>query len=197
MAAYLSPTRTLIVSDLSAWLRSGLRVFMAGDLNAKHVEWDCRLITKRGRLLCDYTDKNSCFIHGSNTPTNVPYNRFANPDVLDIVITKDLASPVCLTTCSALSSDHLPILIDTQCRSSFLSPPDRPDLRTDWPKFQAWLEAGLPSNPDLPNEVTIDACVKELSSAISKTLTDSTPKCRQHTSPRPPLPIRIQDEIRL
>jgi len=76
----------------------------------------------------------------------------ASPDVLDIVIMSDLVFPVHLTTCSALSSNHLPILIDTQCRSSFLSPPDRPDLRTDWPKFQACLETGLPPNPDLPNE---------------------------------------------
>ena len=75
----------------------------------------------------------------------------------------------------------------------FLKPPDRTDLRTDWSKFQASLEGGLPSNPDLRNEVAIDACVKELSSAISKALTDSAPKCR----PRPPLPAHIQDEIRL
>ena len=34
------------------------------------------------------------------------------------------------------------------------------DLRTYFSKFQACLEAGLPSNPDLPNEVAIDACVK-------------------------------------
>ena len=80
-----------------------------------------------------------------------------------------------------------------QCRSSFLSPPDHPDLRTDWPKFQASLESGLPSNPDLPNQVAIDACVKELSNAISKALTASTPKCRL----RLPIPARIQDEISL
>ena len=55
-------------------------------------------------------------------PTPVPYNPSATPDVLDIAITKDLVSPVYLTTCSALSSDHFPILIDTQCRSSFLNP---------------------------------------------------------------------------
>jgi len=68
---------------------------------------------------------------------------------------------VYLNTCSALISDHLPILIDTQCGYFFLNPPDRPDFRrTDWPKFQASQEAGLSSNPDLMNEVAIDACVK-------------------------------------
>jgi hypothetical protein len=75
-------------------------------------------------------------------------------------------------------------------------PPDLPDLRwTDWLKFQACLEAGLLSNPDLPNEVVIDACLKELSSPVAKALKDSTPKFRPRADPRPPLPARIQDKI--
>ena len=146
----------------------------------------------------DYADRNSCLIHGPNTPTTVPYNPSATPDVLDIVITRYLVFPVHLTTCSALSSDHLRILIDTHCRSSFLSPPDHPNLRkNDWLKFQACLEGGLPPNPDLPDERVIDACVKELTSAISKALADSTPKCRPRADARLPLPAYIQDEIRL
>jgi hypothetical protein len=92
LAAYLSPTRPFIVSGLSACLGGGLPVHMAGDLNAKHVEWNSRLITKRGSLLRNYADKNSCLIHGPNSPTIVPYNSSATPDVLDIVITRDLVS---------------------------------------------------------------------------------------------------------
>jgi hypothetical protein len=45
---------------------------------------------------------------------------------------------------------------------------DSPNLRTDWPKFEASLKAGLPSNPDLPNEMAIDSSFNELSNAISK-----------------------------
>jgi endonuclease/exonuclease/phosphatase family metal-dependent hydrolase len=198
LAVYLSPTRPLIVSDLAACLGGGLPVLMAGDLNAKHVDWNSRLITTRGRLLRAYADKNSCLIHGPNTPTTVPYNPSSPPDVLDIAITRGLHSPVFMTTCSALSSDHLPVLIDTQCRSTFLNPPDRPDFRTtDWATFQASLENGLPSTPDFLNEVAIVSCVTELSSAISKALTESTPKSRPRADPRPPLPAHIKDEIRL
>jgi hypothetical protein len=190
LAVYLSPTRPLIASDLSACLGSGFPVLVAGDMNAKHVEWNSRLTTKIGRLLRDYADKNSCLIYGPSTPTTVPYSPSATPDVLEIVITIDLVCPVYLTTCSELSSDHLTILIDTHCRSSFLSPPDRPNLRTDWPKFRGFLEAGQPYNRDL------DAYVKELSSAISKALKDSAPKCRSRGDPQPPQAADIQDEIR-
>jgi len=106
LADYLSTTRPLIPSDLSACLGGVLPVLMAGELNAKYVEWNSRLMTKRGRFLRDYADRNSCLIHGPNTPTTVPYNPSATPDVLDIVITTDLVFRAHLTTCSALSLDH-------------------------------------------------------------------------------------------
>ena len=110
---------------------------MAGNLNTKHVDWNSRLNTRRGKLLRDYADGNSCLIFGPDSPTHQPIQPLGNPDVLDIVITQNLSFPVYLTSFSALSSDLLPVLIDTSCRSSFHSPPDRPDFsRTDWASFQ-------------------------------------------------------------
>jgi hypothetical protein len=130
---------------------------MAGDLNAKHVDWNSRRTTTRGKLLRDYASGNSCLFYGPDSPTTVPYNSWGTPDVLGMVITKDLTFPVYLTASSARSSDHLPVLIDTTCRSSFHNLPARPDYRrTDWVKFQASLEEMLPSTPLLPNEGEID-----------------------------------------
>jgi hypothetical protein len=84
---------------------------MASDLNAKYVDWNSRLTTRRGKLLRDCADGNSCLIYGPDTPTTNPYNLSATPDFFDMVITTDIPSLVHL--------DHLPVLIDTTCRSSF------------------------------------------------------------------------------
>ena len=92
---------------------------MAGNLNAKHVDWNSRLMTRRGKLLRDYAGENSCLIFGPDTPTTKPQNSSVPPDVLDIAIVKDLPFLVYLTSCSALSSDHLPVHIVTACRLSF------------------------------------------------------------------------------
>jgi hypothetical protein len=132
LAAYLSPSRPLTGADLSAFFGGGLPVFMAGDLNAKRVDWNSRLSTKREKLLRDFAE-NSGLIFGPDIPTTNPYNHLATSDVFDIVITKDFTSPVYLTLCFALSSYHLSVTINTTCRSFFQHPPDRPNYRrTDW-----------------------------------------------------------------
>ena len=101
LALYLSPSRPLIGGDLDVCFGGGLPALMDGDLKAKHVEWNSRLITTRGKLLCDYADSNSCLIFGSDSPTTNPYNPSAIPDVLDIEITTDFNSQIDLTSCSA------------------------------------------------------------------------------------------------
>jgi hypothetical protein len=143
---------------LASKLMKILPILMVGDWNEKHVHWNSRLITTNGRGLCNCTNEYSCLIYGPDTPTTMSYNFFPIPNALDIINTKDPFTPVYPTMCSGLSADHLPVLINTQCQSSFLNPLDHPNLRTDWSKFHASLEIGLPSNPDLPDEVAIDAC---------------------------------------
>jgi hypothetical protein len=94
LAVYLSPSRPLIGSDLTACFGGGLPVLMTGDLNAKHVDWNSRMNTRRGKLLRDYADWNSCLISGRDTPTTNPYNPSVTPDALDNVLTQNLSFPV-------------------------------------------------------------------------------------------------------
>ena len=129
LAASLLPTRLQIGTDLSACFGGGLPVLMAGDLNAKDVDWNSRLRTRRGKLLRAYADENSCLTFAPDSPNTNPFNPSVTPVFLDIGITKNLSIPVYLTSCSALSSDQLPVIIDTTCRSCFHHPPDRPDFR--------------------------------------------------------------------
>jgi hypothetical protein len=150
---------------------------MAGDLNLKKTDWNPRLTTARGSLLRDYANRNTFLIYGPDSPTTAPYAHNATPDVLDIVIVKDFVLPVHLTVCSALSSDHLRILIDTMCRSSFQYLLDRPDFtRMDWAAFQACLDERIPGNSVVNDEEEIGNCFEELTSAIQEATGASDPK---------------------
>ena len=110
------------------------------------------------------------------------------------MITKNLSFPVYLTSCSALNSDHLSVLIDTACHSSFHHPPDRPDFRrTDWANFQSHLEELIPFDPELHNEMAIATRVKNFSGVVLKSLAASTPKRR----PRNDIGLRYRPEFRM
>jgi hypothetical protein len=110
LAPYLSLSRPPIGADLSACFKPLLPVLMAGDLNAKHMDWNSRLSTRWGKLLHDYTEENAYMNFELDTRTTYPYTPSATPNILEIVITKNLTSPVYLTSCSTLSSNHLPVL---------------------------------------------------------------------------------------
>ena len=84
LAVCLSLSRPLIKRDLSASLDGGIPVLMAGDLNAKHVDWNPRLTTTSSRIMLKYADRKSCLIYGPDSPTTIPYKPSAIPDVLDI-----------------------------------------------------------------------------------------------------------------
>ena len=64
---------------------------MSGDLNAKHVDRNSGLNTRRGKFLRDYTEENSCLIFGPDTPTTNLYNPSATPEVLDIMKIKEIS----------------------------------------------------------------------------------------------------------
>ena len=158
---------------------------MAGDLNAKHVDWNSRLNTRRGKLLRDYADEISCMIFGPDSPTRKPIQPLGYSRCLEIVITKNLSFSVYLTSCSALSSDYLSVLIETSCRSSFHNPPDRPDFRrSDWANFQTRLEELIPF-------VLRWVLFRRRSDGSGS----GNPKLRLHDDSRPPIPTVIQEEI--
>ena len=78
-AAYLSSSRPIIEADLTGCFGEALPILTAGDLNAKHVEWNSRLSTRRGKPLRDFTEVNACLIFVPKIPTTNPYNPSVNP----------------------------------------------------------------------------------------------------------------------
>ena len=127
------------------WGNAGL---MAGDLEVKHLDWNSRLRTRRGKPLREYTDENSCLIFGPGNPTTNTYNPLATPDFLDIVITKNLTSPVYLTTSRYSLTLHVAHPSSAR-RIALIS-------GALTAKFQTHLEDQIPFEPELHDGMAID-----------------------------------------
>jgi len=67
LAPYLSPYCPPIGAELTACFGSRLPVLMLGNLNTKHVDWNSRLSTRRGKHPRDYADENSCLNFGPDS----------------------------------------------------------------------------------------------------------------------------------
>jgi hypothetical protein len=132
-------------------------------------------------------------IYGPDTTTTIPFNPSATCDVLDIVITKYLFSPVHPTSCSAMSWDYLPVLID-MC-PSFFHPPDHRDFRRiDWATFQGHLEDSILSYPELHDNRHVSL---EIIWHYSSVLAGSTLNSRPCDDSRSLIPARIYNKIHL
>src|SRR5699024_1865957 len=81
----------------------------AGDLKAKYITWNSRRNNTRGTALFNFTSGRNVEVLGPNEPTH--HGGIGQPDVLDIVIVKDLALEAHLDVVNDLSSDHLPVLL--------------------------------------------------------------------------------------
>jgi Metal-dependent hydrolase len=189
-------------TDLLECITGGTPVLLAGDLNAKHKDWNSRLDSQIGVLLREFPSTNSCIVHGPNSPTTIPSCPTVTPEVLDIVVVKDFVLPVNLTVCSAISSDHFPVTVDLRSRSYLQTLPDRPSLkRVDWTHFQDHLSDRLNGNPRVYSFVYIDARLDRLANAIHEAISASAQKSQTAKQPLvsilPMILVNIREKNRL
>jgi hypothetical protein len=100
----------------------------------------------------------TCLIFEPGTPNTNQYNPSTTIDVLDILLTRYLPSTVHLTSWTALSSDHLPALIDTVTHRFSTHQIALTSGALNWATFQTQLEAEIPFNPELHNYMANGTC---------------------------------------
>ena len=128
-----------------------------GDFNAHHPSWYSGSTDTRGTKMADSINGSDHGILNWDTPTRVPPN--AEPSSPDV----SLASASLITSCSwqtlsTLSSDHLPILIRLQMKTT-----PKPGLRqtyvnlkkANWDRYRLEVEAAL-SKRSLPTDCQRD-----------------------------------------
>ena len=122
-----------------------------GDFNAHHPSWYSRSTDTRGKRMDDSINGSHFGILNWDSPTKVPPN--AEPSSPDVSI----ASTSPITSCSwqtlsTLSSDHLPILIRLQMKTTSTPGQRRTYVnlkKSDWDRYRQEVETAL-NNRSLP-----------------------------------------------
>lgn len=176
IAAYIRPQAKLHPSDFDKLLDSPLPTIIAGDLNAKHTSWNSKVCNSKGRTLFAHSCKNDFIVAGPREPTHHSYNLLHQPDVLDVVVYKNICHSIELQTRTRLSSDHNPVQITIGDELEQHEPSLKFNYRrTDWDLFRNELESRVGFSP-LTTTQELDDAVLEITAAIIEAIELSTPK---------------------
>ena len=147
VSTYLPPATPVIRTDMDKIFSAFTAVVLVGDLNSKHVAWNCSSIDSIGKALLTYCTDNKLSIHYPDQPTHFPHN--STPSVLDIALTKlcsvskPLATPI-------LSSDHNSIVFKLQLLPVLSTLRMVYDYKnTDWKLFKSMLDSSPKPHPPL------------------------------------------------
>lgn len=167
IAAYLSPAKTLNKTDLLTTLDTNLPTILAGDLNAKHTNWNSKTNNTKGLLLKQIAQDENLLVIAPDEPTHV--HLVSNTtDVLDVAILKDVTQHWTIDTKIDLSSDHFPVILELEEPTPF-------HLETI--KFTNWDDYRN-SIPPLAGPLTtnedIETAVQELQDTILTNLDQNT-----------------------
>ncbi|CAG4998797.1 unnamed protein product [Parnassius apollo] len=93
-AAYRPPGTPFCSSDVRTVMEGETPTIIAGDLNAKHPAWGSRVINPPGHELYEDAERYSYDVLGPEEPTHVPTDPRKRPDVLDIVLSRNVNYPI-------------------------------------------------------------------------------------------------------
>jgi len=112
---------------------------MAGDLNAKHTNWGCRVSNPNGTKLLSFIANTPYAINAPNEPTYFPSDCNKQPDILDILLIKSIPFNCTQEALAELDSDHIPVKITIN--SSSQSYQSNNSLIKGKPRFKVYLKS--------------------------------------------------------
>jgi hypothetical protein len=170
---------------------------VGGDWNAKHTNWESRLITPKGRNLLQSITNYNCSYLSTEEPTYWPSDPNKTPDLLDFFVFKSIATNYIQIEANwNLSSDHTPII--TTLSTHIIHKPKTPRLttpKTDWNAFRTHIDESIKLNIKLKQPDDIDEAVNSFTYLIQEAARRSTPPENPEKDPISFTPLHIRELV--
>lgn len=189
-SVYHPPSNIFNPDEIKNAFKSDIATIMAGDLNAKHVQWNSTCNNPRGSALNKLVQTLPIIIDApaEHTHLHKPTN---TTDVLDIVLLKNVSLNYHLETTIELSSDHHPVLFQ-------LGTGDEEDTftktKTNWEKYRDILKNF--KIPIIKSANEIDPATIELQNNILQAFNEATKITQKTRKQIDNLPTHIKNLIK-
>ncbi|CAF1927041.1 unnamed protein product [Rotaria magnacalcarata] len=101
---YSPPKEPLPLSTMTNLWKKSKNIVLAGDFNAKHMDWDCSQMNSKGRILADWLKKHNLNVLNNGSRTSLRSNT-----TIDLVISSEIPETTESQTLPYMGSDQLPI----------------------------------------------------------------------------------------
>lgn len=186
---YNPPNNEINEDTLNRLFPTGLETIVIGDLNAKHKDWGCKTTNNTGRRLKPIIMKLNLNLLAPKDPTH--YTNAYGSDILDIMITNSSA-PFSIEAINYLSSDHLPILVNT-CLNK--NDKIKKRTKTDWLLYENLLN--LTQNTEVPqNKSDVDNAIRTITKNITNAYQEATEEFTVRADYKA-IPKHIRNQIKM
>lgn len=183
-ASYLQPSKRVSLRDISKiFLNETNPIIAAGDFNCKHPAWFSRVSYPNGRTLFGGMITSDWLVCAPEEATYFPTHKDRQPDVLDIMICKNVTNFISQEVITALDSDHVPVLI--QLDANCLRCPETLKLITgpvDWEGFQSSLSEKLTIPSNIENIASINEKTFEFTDNLKNSIRENMKKMKKKAS---------------
>lgn len=195
VAVYCPPGVKMDTADIDRLLDSNLPTVLGGDLNAKNRAWNSRVNNTRGNALLARSRTQGFTVSGPAEPTH--YQGSCTPDVLDVAVTMGFQQSFDLETITALTSDHLPVLMRVGDVCEPIQQQTRYNFReANWKLYREELDLRISTGP-IESTAELDKAVEQLTKAIQDARTASVPIAGPQRCTIFDLPTRIKLSIKI
>lgn len=134
-------------NDISALTPCSRDFIVLGDLNAKHVSWNCRNNNTSGLVLNDLQQNSNFFVYYPLNHTLYPHQANRHASTVDIALS-NVTVPLRLETLDyELPSDHRPIVCSIQCPSILSNDSNaHSNKKTNWKRFKNIIDRSIGSS---------------------------------------------------
>ena len=188
IVTYKKPETQLNVEDLQKLQHLGRKILIAGDLNSKHRFWNSRKQNRNGLRLYDSLHHIDFAIIAPTSPTHYPKNG-GTPDVLDVVLYKNVRIMTDVLTDNVLNSDHLPIIFEIDSQLFTSNTTDFTEKLYNWDIYKKSLHSVIQIPRHLSSKEEIDNAILIITDQIKL-----ASKCSSFILP---LPVKCKDDLNL
>ncbi|CAG5015558.1 unnamed protein product [Parnassius apollo] len=132
-------------------------------------------------------------MEGPEEQTHIPSDHRKRPDVLDIVLTRNVNYPVVVEVLYDVNTQHLPILI-TLGTKAVTSPPRAVKTKIDWRLYHQHLQERPPVHTPINSADDVEAAATRISTCIQEAL-NAASTIVPLTGRKEELPLRLRVQL--